>query len=81
MPVEGFEPSTPHGDLFLRQARIPFRHAGSCSAFHARSLTYPFPVLYKTTKETSALTTEQSAYDSILSHYVNSQGRDSFYTK
>jgi hypothetical protein len=28
MPVEGFEPSTPHGDLFLRQARIPFRHAG-----------------------------------------------------
>src|SRR5260370_308933 len=28
MPVEGFEPSTPYGDLFLRQARIPFRHAG-----------------------------------------------------
>ncbi len=29
MPVERFEPSTPHGDLFLRQARIPFRHTGS----------------------------------------------------
>jgi hypothetical protein len=28
MPVERFEPSTPHGDLFLRQARIPFRHTG-----------------------------------------------------
>jgi hypothetical protein len=28
MPVEGFEPSTPCGDLFLRQARIPFRHTG-----------------------------------------------------
>jgi hypothetical protein len=28
MPVEGFEPSTPRGDLFLRQARIPFRHTG-----------------------------------------------------
>ena len=33
MPVEGFEPSTPHGDLFLRQARIPFRHAGLGSSF------------------------------------------------
>jgi hypothetical protein len=29
MPVERFEPSTPRGDLFLRQARIPFRHTGS----------------------------------------------------
>ena len=28
VPVERFEPSTPHGDLFLRQARIPFRHTG-----------------------------------------------------
>jgi hypothetical protein len=28
MPVEGFEPSTPYEDLFLRQARIPFRHTG-----------------------------------------------------
>ena len=33
MPVERFEPSTPHGDLFLRQARIPFRHTGLWSAF------------------------------------------------
>ena len=28
MPVEGFEPSSPYGQLFLRQSRIPFRHAG-----------------------------------------------------
>jgi hypothetical protein len=28
MPVERFEPSTPYEDLFLRQARIPFRHTG-----------------------------------------------------
>ena len=33
VPVEGFEPSTPHGDLFLRQARIPFRHAGFSESF------------------------------------------------
>ena len=34
MPVERFEPSTPHGDLFLRQARIPFRHTGLWVAWY-----------------------------------------------
>ena len=39
MPVEGFEPSTPRGDLFLRQARIPFRHAGLGSSFRHSAST------------------------------------------
>jgi hypothetical protein len=42
MPVVGFEPTTPHGDLFLRQARIPFRHTGSSKlALQARLAFYP----------------------------------------
>ncbi len=32
--MEGFEPSTPYGDLFLRQARIPFRHAGQSNMLY-----------------------------------------------
>ncbi len=37
MPVEGFEPSSPCGHLFLRQTRIPFRHTGSHEAWDTPS--------------------------------------------
>ncbi len=40
MPVEGLEPSIPCGNLFLRQTRIPFRHAGEERIIHAGSYHY-----------------------------------------